>query len=67
MEERVRQERLRMQKQQVVDNAQTTHDIYAEMERALRTKFAQEERIKLTKLRKELDAEFKQEISKKES
>ena len=56
-----------MQEQQVVDNAQTTHDIYQEMERVLRQKFAAEERMKIKRLRHEIATEFKTELAKKES
>ena len=63
----MQQEKLRAQEQQVVDNAQTTHDIYQEMERVLRQKFAAEERIKVKKLRNEFAAEYKNELAKRES
>lgn len=36
MEQRIQEERLYMQEQQVSDNAQTTQDIYHEMEKVLR-------------------------------
>ena len=65
--ERLREEKLRMQEQQVADNAQTTQDIYHEMERVLRQKFAAEEKAKLKKMRHEFAMEFKQELAKKES
>ena len=56
-----------MQEQQVVDNAQTTHDIYQEMEKVLRQKFAAVERMKIKKLRHEFAMEYKTELAKKES
>ena len=67
MEQRIQEERLHMQEQQVVDNAQTTQDIYHEMESVLRQKFAAEEKNKMRKAKAEFAAEYKVELSKKES
>ena len=66
-DEKLADAKLRMQEQAVADNAQTTHDIYQEMEKVLRLKFAQEERTKIKKLRHEFASEYKQELAKKES
>ena len=63
-DDRLRDQQLRMQEQQVVDNAQTTHDIYQEMEKVLRTKFVAEEKTKIKKMRHELAQEYKQELAK---
>ena len=50
-----------------MDNAQTTHDIYQEMEKVLRQKFAAEERMKVKRIRHEIETEYKTELAKKES
>lgn len=65
--QRLQNERLRNQEQQVVDAAQTTQDIYAEMDTVLRQKFAAEEKGKIKKMRLEFATEFKLELAKKES
>ena len=66
-DEKLRSMQVKMQEQQVVENAQTTHDIYQEMEKVLRQKFAAEERMKIKKIRHEFAQEYKTELAKKES
>ena len=60
-------EKSKLEGQRIKDHAQATQDIYEEIHRVLQQKYAQDEKLKMAKIKHELALEYKRELNEKES